>query len=214
MCRALRGAGPPSTLRLIAEKKGLEGMVEQPQRYCTNCGHELKPDDQFCTNCGVPVHRAARVPTPKADRPVPPLPPPTQEVGRRSLPGSGALRGRGSKLAVLLVLGVLVLYLVPPLVIESLIAGGVQATLDTTTPLNVKVDSKFPPMMLLGRIDRVQVTVDRPYNDDLIVDLDGVSVSVPSLIAGKPSIEAEKCSTRNIDYNDVADQIQCQQVRK
>src|ERR687894_501166 len=103
-------------------------MVEQLERYCSNCGHELRPEDQFCTNCGIPVHRAARVPTPEADRPVPPLPPPTQEVGRRrSLPGSGPLRGRGSKLVVLLVLGVLVLYLVLPLVIESFIAGGVQA---------------------------------------------------------------------------------------
>src|SRR5215210_558176 len=101
-------------------------MVEQPERYCTNCGQELRPEDQFCSNCGMPVHRAARVPTPKADRAVPPLPPPTQQVGRRrrrrrGLPGSGALKGRGSKLVVLLVLVVLVLYLVLPLVIESLI---------------------------------------------------------------------------------------------
>jgi predicted nucleic acid-binding Zn ribbon protein len=100
-------------------------MIEQPERYCSNCGHELRPEDQFCSNCGMPVHRAARVPTPEADRPVPPLPPPTQEVGRsrRSLPGSGALRGRGRKVVVLLVLGVLILYLVLPLVMESLISG-------------------------------------------------------------------------------------------
>src|SRR5918995_4195915 len=31
-------------------------------------------------------------------RPVPPLPTPTREVGRRSLTGSGVLRGRGRKL--------------------------------------------------------------------------------------------------------------------
>jgi hypothetical protein len=47
-------------------------MAEAPQRYCTNCGHELSPGDQFCPNCGTPVHRAARVPTPEADVPVPP----------------------------------------------------------------------------------------------------------------------------------------------
>ena len=190
-------------------------MVEQPERYCTNCGNELKPDDQFCTNCGVPVHRAARVPTPEADRPVLPLPSPTQEVGReRSLPGSGALRGRGSKLAVLLVLGVLVLYLVPPLVIESLIAGQVQTALDTRTKPDVEVSSIFPPMMFLGRIDSVQVTLDQPslqgrplYNAS--ADLQGVSVSVPSLIAGNPSIEAENCS---IPIDRYTDQIQCQQV--
>jgi hypothetical protein len=43
-------------------------------RYCRNCGAELAEDDQFCSNCGTPVHRAAHVPTPEADRPVPPPP--------------------------------------------------------------------------------------------------------------------------------------------
>src|SRR5215217_2982689 len=175
-------------------------MVEQPQRYCTNCGQELKSEDQFCTNCGMPVHRAARVPTPKADRPVPPLPPPTQEVGRRrSWTGSGALRGRGTKLVVLLVLGVLLLYLVLPIVIESLIAGSLQTEFDTSTKPDVEVSSKFPPMMLVGRIDRVQVTMDqlslqgRRYNNAR-ADLEGVSVSVPSLIAGNLEYETEGCS--------------------
>src|SRR5215210_5893090 len=131
------------------EKKGLEVMVEQPERYCTNCGQELKPEDQFCTNCGMPVHRAARVPTPEADRPVPPLPPPTQELGRRrSLPGSGALRGCGTKLVVLLVLGGLFFYLVLQPVLESLIASSLETKLDTPTKVDVR--SKFPPMMLLG----------------------------------------------------------------
>lgn len=190
-------------------------MVEQPDRYCTNCGHELKSDDQFCTSCGMPVHRATRVPTPEADRPVPPLPPPTQEVGRgRSLPGSGALRGRGSKLVVLLVLGVLVLYLVPSLVIESLIAGRVQTATETSTKPDVEVSSIFPPMMFLGRIDSVQVTLNQPdlqgtqlYNKS--GSLQGVSVSVPSLIDGNPSIVAENCS---ILVDQSIDQIQCRQV--
>jgi hypothetical protein len=174
-------------------------MVEQPQRYCTNCGQELKPEDQFCTNCGMPVHRAARVPTPEADRPVSPLPPPTQEVGRRSLTGSGALRGRGTKLVVLLVLAVLFFYLVLPLVIESLIAGSLQTEFDTSTKPDVEVSSKFPPMMLVGRIDSVQVTMDqlslqgRRYNNAR-ADLEGVSVSVPSLIAGNLEYETEGCS--------------------
>jgi hypothetical protein len=180
-------------------------MVEQPERYCSNCGQELRPEDQFCSNCGMPVHRAARVPTPKADRPVPPLPPPTQEVGRRSLPGSGALRGRGSKLVILLVLVVLVLYLVLPLVIESLIASRLQTALGTPTKPDVEVSSTFPPMMLLGRIDRVQVTMDQP--NVRAADLKGVRVSVPSLIAGNPSIKAESCSPPIIDQ--IIDQIQC-----
>ena len=43
-------------------------------RYCGNCGHELKPEDQFCTGCGNSVHATTRVSTPEADVPVPPLP--------------------------------------------------------------------------------------------------------------------------------------------
>ena len=38
------------------------------RRYCSNCGHELADDDRFCANCGTPVHEAAHVPTPEADR--------------------------------------------------------------------------------------------------------------------------------------------------
>jgi hypothetical protein len=183
-------------------------MVEQPQRYCTNCGHELKPEDQFCTNCGMPVHRAATVPTPEADRPVPPLPPPTQEVGRRrSLPGSGALRGCGTKLVVLLVLGGLFFYLVLPPVLESLIEGRVQTEIGGKP--DVEVFSTFPPMMLLGRIDRVQVTgLPRHYNVRAVF-LKGVSVSVPSLINGNPSIKAASCSPPGVQN---IPQIQCQQV--
>jgi hypothetical protein len=49
-------------------------VAETPVRYCSNCGHELSPEDQFCSNCGQPVHRAAHVPTPDADVPVPPPP--------------------------------------------------------------------------------------------------------------------------------------------
>jgi hypothetical protein len=175
-------------------------MVEQPERYCSNCGHELKPEDQFCSNCGMPVHRAARVPTPDADRPVPPLPQSTQEVDRRrNLTGSGALRGRGRKLVVLLVLGVLVLYLVLPLVIESFIAWRLQTAFGTPTKPNVEVSSSFPPMMLLGRIDRVQVTMDQASLQGAVLyntraDLKGVSVSVPSLIDGSLAIETESCS--------------------
>lgn len=30
-------------------------------RYCTNCGHELAPDDRFCMQCGRPVHATAQV---------------------------------------------------------------------------------------------------------------------------------------------------------
>src|SRR5215218_3228767 len=61
----------------VAGEKG-RSMAEAPARYCSNCGNELKPEDQFCQNCGTPVHQAATVPTPEADVPVPP---PPQQVG-------------------------------------------------------------------------------------------------------------------------------------
>ena len=100
---------------------------------------------------------------------------------------------------VLLVLVVLVLYLVLPLVIESLISWRLQAALGTPTKPDVEVSSNFPPMMLLGRIDRVQVRMDQAslqgsavYNAQ--ADLRGVKVSVPSLLEGNPTIETERCS--------------------
>jgi LmeA-like phospholipid-binding len=151
----------------------------------------------------MPVHRAARVPTPKADRTVPPLPPPTQQVGRRrrGLPGSGALKGRGRKLLVVLVLVVLLLYLVLPLVIESLIAGRLQTAFGTPTKPDVQISSNFPPELLLGRIDRIQVKMDQANLQGVAVnnaqaDLKGVKVSVPSLLEGNPTIETQSCSLR------------------
>lgn len=48
-------------------------------RYCGNCGRELRADDQFCPNCGRPVHEAAQAPTAEAGEPAPP---PPQQAGR------------------------------------------------------------------------------------------------------------------------------------
>ena len=48
-------------------------MAEAPERFCGNCGHKLSLEDQLCPNCGRPVHQTARVPTPEADMPVPPV---------------------------------------------------------------------------------------------------------------------------------------------
>jgi hypothetical protein len=59
-------------------------MAETPARYCSNCGHELGPEDRFCQNCGTPVHQAATVPTPEADVPVPP--PPQRSGGSAASP--------------------------------------------------------------------------------------------------------------------------------
>jgi LmeA-like phospholipid-binding/zinc-ribbon domain len=176
-------------------------MVEQPERFCSNCGHELQPEDQFCSNCGMPVHQVARVPTPEADRPVPLPPPQTREVGRRNFRGSRPSRGRGRKLVVALVVVVLLLFLVLPLAIESLLAWRLQSAFGTPTRPDVEISSNFPPELLLGRIDRVQVGMDQAslqgaalYNAQ--ADLKGVKVSVPSLLAGSPSIETESCTLK------------------
>jgi LmeA-like phospholipid-binding/zinc-ribbon domain len=177
-------------------------MVEQPERYCSNCGHELRPEDQFCSNCGMPVHRGARVPTPHADRPVPPLPPPPKEaVGRRRSTVSDALRGRGRKLVVLLVLVGLFLFLLLPVLLESLLAGRLQTAFGTPTKPDVQVSSNFPPELLLGRIDRIQVRMDQANLQGIAVsnaqaDLKGVKVSVPSLLEGTPTIETQSCSIK------------------
>lgn len=47
-------------------------MVEQPSRYCTNCGHGLNLHDRFCPKCGRQVQEVAKVPTPGATVSVPP----------------------------------------------------------------------------------------------------------------------------------------------
>ena len=86
------------------------------QRYCTNCGAELREDDSFCGNCGRPLHEVATISTPEADVLVPP---PPQQAEDRSVPpqapqarpGAGRVQSatRGpmwTMLAVFLVLGI------------------------------------------------------------------------------------------------------------
>jgi hypothetical protein len=40
-------------------------------RFCSNCGEQLEPQDSSCAGCGRPVHEAARVTTPRANGRVP-----------------------------------------------------------------------------------------------------------------------------------------------
>ena len=67
-------------------------MAEVPDRYCGNCGHELGPEGRFCPSCGRPVHRTARVPTPEADAPVPPLPQQAQRIASPSQEASFSIK--------------------------------------------------------------------------------------------------------------------------
>ena len=109
------------------------------------------------------------------------------------------MRGFATKLAVLLFLGGLFCYLVLPGVLENQVAQRLQGVLGAPTPPVVEISSSFPPELLLGRIDRIQVTMDQIsmqgvplYNAR--VDLRDVSVSVPSLLEGDPRIGARDCS--------------------
>lgn len=83
--------------------------------------------------------------------------------------------------------------------LESLLAWRLQTAFGTPTKPDVEISSNLPPELLLGRIDRIQVRMDQAnlqgaalYNVE--ADLKGAKVSVPSLLEGNPSIEAQSCS--------------------
>jgi hypothetical protein len=109
------------------------------------------------------------------------------------------MSGLAKKLVVLLVLGGLFSYLMLPGLIEDQLAQRLQAAFGAPTKPYVEVSSNFPPELLLGHIDRIQVTMDQIslqggalYNARM--DLRGVNVSVPSLLEGSPRIETQSCS--------------------
>ncbi|MBA2616545.1 MAG: LmeA family phospholipid-binding protein [Rubrobacter sp.] len=109
------------------------------------------------------------------------------------------MRGCVTKLVIPLVLVGLFSYLVLPGLVEDQIAQRLQESTGALTRPEVEVSSSFPPEMLLGRIDRVQVSMDQMSLQgvafyDARVDLGGVSVSVPSLLEGSPRIETRSCS--------------------
>jgi hypothetical protein len=109
------------------------------------------------------------------------------------------MRGLTIKLAALIALVGIFSYLVLPGLIENQLADRLQGALGAPTKPVVEVSSSFPPEMLLGRIDRIQMRTDQIslqgvplYNAQ--ADLKGVNVSVPSLLEGNPIIETQSCS--------------------
>jgi hypothetical protein len=109
------------------------------------------------------------------------------------------MRRLATKLIVLLALGGLFSYLVLPGVVENQLAQRLQEAFGAPTKPDVEVSSSFPPELLMGRIDRIQVTMDQMNLQGVALynaraDLRGVNVSVPSLFEGSPSIETESCS--------------------
>ena len=109
------------------------------------------------------------------------------------------MRGCVTKLVVPLVLIGLLSYVVLPSLIEDQISRRLQESLGAPTKPQVEVSTSFPPEMLLGRIDRVEVRSDQMNLQgvafyDARADLRGVSVSLPSLLEGSPRIETRSCS--------------------
>jgi hypothetical protein len=102
-------------------------------------------------------------------------------------------------MVVLLILLGLFLFLVLPVLLESLLAWRLQTAFGTPTKPDVQISSNFPPELLLGRIDRIQVRMDQVSLQGFALynaraDLRGVKVSVPSLLEGIPRIESTSCS--------------------
>lgn len=102
-------------------------------------------------------------------------------------------------LVVLLILVGLFSYLLLPGLIENQLASRLQTAFGAPTKPSVEVSSNFPPLMLLGRIDEVRVTMDQASLQGAILyntsaDLQDVEVSVPQLIQGNISVTTSSCS--------------------
>lgn len=102
-------------------------------------------------------------------------------------------------LVVLLILVGLFSYLLLPGLIENQLASRLQTAFGAPTKPSVEVSSNFPPLMLLGRIDEVRVTMDQASLQGAILyntsaDLQDVEVSVPQLVQGNISVTTSSCS--------------------
>jgi hypothetical protein len=97
-----------TNVRLCASRESW-GEEAVAQRYCTNCGAELREDDSFCGRCGSPVHETATVATPESDVPV--RPPPPQEASSEQAPSAtgGGVREPMSRRNVYIAFGVTIL---------------------------------------------------------------------------------------------------------
>lgn len=95
----------------------------------------------------------------------------------------------GAAVAVLLLLAGIFVYALLPGVVESRISANLQGRYGLEEEPAVEVSSSFPPELLLGRIDLVEVRIDRMTRGgvalrDVQVDLEDVDVSVRSLLEG------------------------------
>lgn len=90
---------------------------------------------------------------------------------------------------VLLVVVGLFSYLVLPGLIEWRLAANLREGYELEERPEVEVSSGFPPELLLGRMDQIEVQMDQLRREgillrDVRIDLEEVDVSVPSLLRG------------------------------
>ena len=109
------------------------------------------------------------------------------------------MRSLTRNLIVLLVLVGVFSYLILPALIEGQIANRLQTAFGTPSKPDVQVSSNFPPLMLLGRIDEVRVTMDQANPQGVILyntkaDLQGVEISLPQLVQGNLDVTTTSCS--------------------
>ena len=92
-------------------------------------------------------------------------------------------------------------YLVLPGLIERWVAANLQQEYGLAREPEVEVSSSFPPELLLGRVDRIEVHMDQTVQEgillrDVRMDLGGVYVSLPSLLQGDPEGESRTAFLR------------------
>src|SRR5829696_5157009 len=56
-----------------------EGDGSEQQRYCTNCGAEIRPGTSFCISCGTPLTAGTQEPGTSHPGPSHSEPPPSEE---------------------------------------------------------------------------------------------------------------------------------------
>lgn len=108
------------------------------------------------------------------------------------------MRGLVGLLVVVLLLAAFV-YGVLPRLIEDQLAATLQQELGLDSAPEVEITSSFPPELLLGRMDSVQVTAEQATLQGIPLggaraDLTDVEVSVPSLLRGDLAVGASGCS--------------------
>jgi hypothetical protein len=107
----------------------------------------------------------------------------------------------GSVAAVLVASAGLFFCLILPALVEYRLSSNLQERYGLEEEPAVGVSSNFPPDLLLGRIDRIEIRIDRLAREgivlrDLDIDLEDVDVSVQNLLRGDLEREIRTATLR------------------